>query len=496
MRELPDGWEYRRVDQVGDVQLGRQRSPAMMTGPYMRPYLRVANVLDGYIDYSDILEMNFSPHEAQTFGLQPGDILLNEGQALDLVGRCAVFNGPPGMCFQNTLLRFRPRTVLPKFAAAVFKHWLDHGEFRKITRQTTSIAHLGSAQFAAMHFPYVPLQEQHRIVQILDSASANIAATQSWLEKLESVSSALAAARLADLAADAQTVMQLSSVATVLSGVTLGSEPSGSGTVEIPYLRVANVQDGYVDTSEMKTIRILRSDLPKYLLRKGDVLLTEGGDLDKLGRGTMWDARIPECICQNHIFRVRCDESQVLPGYLSLYIGSHMGKAYFLKIAKQTTNLASINSTQLKQMPLPIPNVGDQASLIELMASSHSKLETERQRLTQLQLLKEGLMDDLLTGRVRVTVLYFGEESADGAMPSGRGEGLLEAVVAFFRVLEVSPQTHTNSGFIGSSSLLDRPRQQFAPHRRDVRTQPANAPSIRYTLDQLHASSGVRQFCR
>jgi type I restriction enzyme, S subunit len=405
MRELPDGWEYRRVDQVGDVQLGRQRSPAMMIGPYIRPYLRVANVLDGYIDYSDVLEMNFAPHEAQTFGLQPGDILLNEGQALDLVGRCAVFSGPPGMCFQNTLLRFRPRAVLPKFAAAVFKHWLDHGEFRKIARQTTSIAHLGSAQLTAMRFPYAPLQEQRRIIEILDSAEASIAATQSWIGKLESLSSALAAKRLADLAVDAQGIMQLSSVATVMSGVTLGSEPGGSGTVEVPYLRVANVQDGYVDTTEMKTIRILRSDLPKYLLLKGDVLLTEGGDLDKLGRGTIWDARVLNCICQNHIFRVRCDESRMLPGYLSLYIGSPMGKAFFLKIAKQTTNLASINSTQLKQMPLPIPSLADQASLIELMASSQSRLEAERRRLTHLQLLKQGLMDDLLSGRVRVTAL-------------------------------------------------------------------------------------------
>ncbi len=155
--------ELEESDQVGDVQLGRQRSPAMMTGPYMRPYLRVANVLDGYIDYSDVLEMNFAPHEAETFGLLPGDILLNEGQDLDLVGRCAIFDGPSGMCFQNTQLRFRPRIVSTKFAAAVFKYWLDRGEFRKLTRQTTSIAHIGAGQFSGMLFPLAPLHEQYMI---------------------------------------------------------------------------------------------------------------------------------------------------------------------------------------------------------------------------------------------------------------------------------------------------------------------------------------------
>lgn len=255
--------------------------------------------------------------------------------------------------------------------------------------------------FHRYKIPSFPVMVQQRIVEILDSVDADISGSQAVIRKLGALSSALVAARLADLTATPG-VLRLSSIAQVLSGVTLGSEPSGPGAVEVPYLRVANVQDGYVDTTEIKKIRILRSELPKYLLREGDVLLTEGGDLDKLGRGTMWDARIPECICQNHIFRVRCNEAVVLPAYLSLYIGSPMGKAYFLKIAKQTTNLASINSTQLKQMPLPVPSLDDQASLVQLMGSATARLEEERQRLGQLREIKQGMMDDLLTGRVRV----------------------------------------------------------------------------------------------
>lgn len=111
----------------------------------------------------------------------PGDILLNEGQALDLVGKYAIFDGAPGMCFQNTLLRFRPCSVLPKFAAAVFKYWLDQGVFRKHARQTTSIAHLGAGQFSSMLFPYIPLQEQHQISEILDSVEEQIRAEEQAL---------------------------------------------------------------------------------------------------------------------------------------------------------------------------------------------------------------------------------------------------------------------------------------------------------------------------
>jgi type I restriction enzyme, S subunit len=396
---------------------------------------------DGNVDLSTGARRSIPTVVLADKQLKDGDILLEAsgGGPGKPVGRVAMFLKTSDQLYLCSnffrTLRFDNRRVAPPFMAYLL-HWL-HGKpgIMRYQQQTTGIINLRYSDYLDQEVPLPPLAEQRRITDILASADANIAATQSWIGKLESVSSALAVARLADLAADAQTTMQLSSVATVSSGVTLGSEPNGSGTVEVPYLRVANVQDGYVDTSEMKTIRILRSDLPKYLLRKGDVLLTEGGDLDKLGRGSIWDARIQECICQNHIFRVRCDESRVLPGYLSLYIGSPMGKVYFLKIAKQTTNLASINSTQLKQMPLPIPNVRDQASLIELMTSSQSKLETERQRLTQLQLLKQGLMDDLLTGRLQVTILYLGVDFAVGGEPSG-GLRISWRVVEFFQRCE------------------------------------------------------------
>jgi type I restriction enzyme S subunit len=79
-----------------------------------------------------------------------------------------------------------------------------------------------------------------------------------------------------------------------------------------------------------------------------------------------------------------------------------MGKAYFLRIAKQTTNLASINSTQLKAMPLPLPTLSDQSALIDLMATGAVETKTQRQRLVKLRTLRQGLLDDLLSGRKRV----------------------------------------------------------------------------------------------
>ena len=163
--DLPSGWRLAPVREVGEVRLGRQRSPASHNGPDMRPYLRVANVFEDRIDLSDVKEMNFTPEEAEIYALEPGDILLNEGQSLELVGRPAMYRGElPGACFQNTLVRFRAGPeVDPEFALLVFLHYLRAGEFRRIARGSTNIAHLSRTRFAAMPFPLPPLDEQRAI---------------------------------------------------------------------------------------------------------------------------------------------------------------------------------------------------------------------------------------------------------------------------------------------------------------------------------------------
>ncbi len=167
LRDLPGGWAWATPYALGDVQLGRQRAPQHHSGAHMRPYLRVANVYEGRIDLGSVYEMNFTPEEYESYRLEPRDILLNEGQSLELVGRSAIYRGEvPGACFTNTLVRFRPADgVVTEFAQTYFTACLRAHRFQKIARWTVNIAHLGADRFAEMEFPLPPYAEQQAIVE-------------------------------------------------------------------------------------------------------------------------------------------------------------------------------------------------------------------------------------------------------------------------------------------------------------------------------------------
>lgn len=152
----------------------------------------------------------------------------------------------------------------------------------------------------------------------------------------------------------------LENVADIASGITLGRPLRSRPSRRVPYLRVANVKDGWLDLGDVYEVDATQDEIEKCRLRFGDILLTEGGDPDKLGRGTFWAEQIPECIHQNHIFRVRLPAEEFCHDFVSLQFASPYGKAYFLAHAKQTTGIACINRTVLGRFPLMAPPVFEQ----------------------------------------------------------------------------------------------------------------------------------------
>lgn len=200
-------------------------------------------------------------------------------------------------------------------------------------------------------------------------------------------------------------VGSLGDLSEIVSGVTLGGKSENSAWPLVPYLRVANVQDGYLDLTDIKLIRVNPANIEKYRLLPGDVLMNEGGDFDKLGRGALWQGQLGLCLHQNHVFRVRTNSGALNPQFLTAFSSSASGKHYFIRSSKQSTNLASINSTQLKAFQVPLPSSNEQKIVAKELQAISSRIETEETLLDKMVTQKSGLMDDLLTGRVRVTPL-------------------------------------------------------------------------------------------
>lgn len=175
----------------------------------------------------------------------------------------------------------------------------------------------------------------------------------------------------------------LDAIADVVGGITKGPVTADSETREVPYLRVANVQRGRLDLRELKFIQASESEITKLQLNVGDILFTEGGDRDKLGRGWVWNGEIPECIHQNHIFRARLQSTEIVPELISWYANSK-GLQYFLQNAKQTTNLASINMSILRRLPVLLPPKAEQKRIADKLDALLARVDACRERLDRV----------------------------------------------------------------------------------------------------------------
>lgn len=250
-------------------------------------------------------------------------------------------------------------------------------------RKSISLEVLGTLQI-----PLPSLEDQRRIAAILDQADAIRTKRREQLAHL----AVLAGAAL-DMAQGLESDRisgSLSDFGQVSSGITKGRRTS-EPTRQVPYLAVANVQAGSLDLENVKNIEATEREINRYKLEPGDLVVTEGGDPDKLGRGTVWKGEIDLCLHQNHIFRIRPNPSKVLSVFLSALIGGREAKSYFLRCAKRTTGIASINMTQLRALPVSVPTLGLQREF----ARKVEAIDAQRERVQRALAADEELFASL-----------------------------------------------------------------------------------------------------
>lgn len=422
--EVPEGWSTARLGEVTEVLLSNVDKKSVEG----ESDVLLCNYMDVYRNPTitksiAFMEATAPPAQIAKFSLRAGDVMItkdSEDPTDIAVPSCVMedFESPVLCGYHLALLR--PRHIHGPFLAWALRSWGVNNQFVRRANGATRFG-ITSGVISSTVLPLPPLPEQRKIAAILSSVDEAIAATEAVIAQTRRVKEGL----LQDLLTrgigrggrphtrfkqteigeipESWEVRRLGEEADVRSGIAKNSKRELTDPVSIPYLRVANVQDGYLDLEEIKSITIERRDVARYALKPGDVLMNEGGDIDKLGRGDVWQGQITPCVHQNHVFSVRCGR-RLLPRYLSFLAESSLGKSYFLRTGKQTTNLASINKTQLRNFPLPLPGLDEQEAIVTRINAVRGEVDASVAQCTQLRQLKQGLLQDLLTGTVRVSV--------------------------------------------------------------------------------------------
>lgn len=252
--------------------------------------------------------------------------------------------------------------------------------------------YLNWGELAAYEFDLPSLGEQRRIADLLWAIEKHreqlrLAGKVTQTERLRLLD------RLVGDALDRRW-SPLSDIAEIRGGIQKG-KPVVGPTVERPYLRVANVQAGRLDLAEVKALAVSPGDADRYSLVVGDVLMTEGGDIDKLGRGTVWRGEIHNCLHQNHVFAIRIRDSAVSPYWISLHTESTHGRSYFRVAAKRTSNLASVNKTQVSAFPIGLLAADKERSAVETVGRFDTALAAIENEVEALGALRASFLTDV-----------------------------------------------------------------------------------------------------
>ncbi len=435
---MPSDWRFSRIRNVAELSPSySQTRPAHDESCTVVPMESVST--DGVIDVS-----NQQPLEEISAGLplfEKGDVLFAKITPCMENGKGAfVRHLPTRYAFGSTEFH-----VL-RAGSKVDGRFLYYATFNPVYRAYAAENMVGAAGQKRVSARFLkdtrlflpPLAEQQRITAYLDASCAAVdvavAVKRRQLETLDALRKSIiqrAVTRgisegiglestgniwMAQIPLGWKLVC-LKHIAEIHGGLTLGKQYEGP-LIERPYLRVGNVQDGFLDLNEVSVIELPASVTRGVELRAGDVLMTEGGDLDKLGRGHVWNGEIPGCLHQNHIFAVRCFPHKLKPMFLAYLTASNYGRDYFEATGKKTTNLASTNATKVGEFPIPLPCLAEQEAICSYLKKDLGEVKRIvtgiESQIATLTAYRQSLIHECVTGQRRIAEADLNQIKAHG----------------------------------------------------------------------------------
>ena len=421
--QIPKGWELRRAKTLFTQSTSKGNKIEVLLSPTQKYGVVPQSQLEGVVQVKEDTDLQMFKT------IHKGDFVIS----LRSFQGGFEYSLYEGVCSPAYQVFYPTSPICDTYYRYLFKSQSFISKMNNLTVGIREGKNIQYIDFANSQIPVPPIAEQERIAAFLDAECAKIDAvlekTRASIEEYKKLKQAVITQAvtkgirgdrpmkdsgiewIGEIPAEWRKT-QLRHCAAIKSGITLGKKYEKTDSlVERPYLRVANVQDGYVDLSVLTTIKVTQDEDLKYRLHAGDVLMTEGGDRDKLGRGCVWHGEIEPCLHQNHIFAVQTSKDTLLPEFLEYLTVSDVGRSYFDVTAIKTTNLACTSSSKVLAFTIPLPSVEEQAEIVEALntkcAGIDALIAKKQQYLTEIENYKKSLIYEYVTGKkeVKISVL-------------------------------------------------------------------------------------------
>jgi type I restriction enzyme S subunit len=325
-------------------------------------HLRPFNIdLDGKISLTELYQVPPDEALAGRAKLEAGDILFNNTNSAELVGKAALVSEPMEAGFSNHINRIRVNQskVDPRWFALWIRKKRETGFFTRNATRWVSQAAFKSSELRRLPINVPPLVEQRRVADLLSRAESIVRMRREAEQKAKEIIPALFLDMFGDPATNPKgwIFRTIGEVADIQGGLQVTTKRA-SLPLEVPYLRVANVHRTHLDLSEIKLIRATEAELNRTRLLPGDLLVIEGhGNPAEIGRVGIWPGGIDPCVHQNHLIRVRCMPERFHPVYVWAYLNSADGRRFLLREGKTTSGLNTISVSNVKGVSVPQPPI-------------------------------------------------------------------------------------------------------------------------------------------
>ncbi len=176
------------------------------------------------------------------------------------------------------------------------------------------------------------------------------------------------------------------------------SAAARNGADKTPFLRTSNVLWDEIDLSSVDDMAIPSHQLPAKLLRRGDLLVCEGGEI---GRAAIWNGEVETMSFQNHLHRLRPIVEEVEPRFYVYFLQSAFTQLGIFEGAGNKTTIPNLSRNRLAGLEVPQPKIDEQLAIVDALSRVREAIKTHHQSVTLAQDLKRAAMRELFTRGLR-----------------------------------------------------------------------------------------------